>query len=126
VSTPSSRCTAIPLDDRSLTRSSGWKLETHKGWFQGTSLSTTKLGKTLTIGATLKRIALVAQKCSTCGKVGVYVGTTLIKKLDLKADQSSRKLILLPSFSLRSGTVKVKVLSSDKTVRIDALGVSRV
>lgn len=126
VSTPSSRCTAIPLDDRSLTRSSGWKLETHKGWFQGTALSTTKLGKTLAIGASLKRIALVAQQCSTCGKVGVYVGTTLIKKVSLQAAQSSRKLILLPAFSLRTGKVKVKVLSSGKPVRIDALGVSRV
>jgi len=126
VSTPSSRCTAIPLDDRSLTRSSGWTLETHSGWFEGTSVSTKQLGRTLSIGATLKRIGLVAQVCPSCGSVGVYVGSTLVKKVGLAADQTSRRLILLPTFSLRSGNVIVKVLSSGKTVRIDALGVSRL
>ncbi len=122
----SSRCTAVPLDDRSLQRSAGWTRSTQRGWFGGTAISTKQRGATLTVDATLARVALVAQKCSTCGVVGVYVDGTLVKKVDLSATQSSRPLILLPAFSLRTGTVKVKVLSSGKLVKVDALGVSRL
>jgi hypothetical protein len=121
------RCTAIPLDDRDLARSAGWTPLKPSGYYSGTALSSTKLGSTLSVvGAKVKRIAVVAKKCPTCGIVGVYVGSKLISKVNLKAGATSRAVIVLPSFALRTGTVKLKVLSSGKLVQIDALGLSSV
>jgi hypothetical protein len=121
-----SRCTARPLDDRDLARSGGWTALKPSGYYSGTALSSTKLGSILSVaGAKVKRIALVAKKCPTCGVVGVYVGSKLISKVNLKASATSRAVIVLPAFALTSGTVKLKVLSSGKLVLIDALGLSR-
>lgn len=120
------RCTAIPLDDRDLADSSGWTRSSPSGWFRGTALTSTRLGATLAVtGVTLKRVAVVAKKCPTCGIVGVYVSGQLVGKVDLRASTTSRQVVALPAFSLRTGTVKLKVLTSGKPVQIDALGVSR-
>lgn len=120
------RCTAIPLDDRDLADSSGWTRSSPSGWFRGTALTSTRLGATLAVtGVTLKRVAVVAKKCPTCGIVGVYVSGQLVGKVDLRASTTSRQVVALPAFSLRTGTVKLKVLTSGKPVKIDALGVSR-
>lgn len=120
------RCTAIPLDDRDLADSEAWTEVSAAGWFRGTALATKQLGATLAVtGATVKRVALVAKKCPTCGTVGVYVAGSLIAKVNLAATVSARKLIILPAFPLTTGTVKLKVLSSGKLVQVDALGLSR-
>lgn len=82
---------------------------------RGTAMYTTRVGSTLAItGVTLKRVGIVARKCPTCGLVGVYVGTTLIGKVDLHSTTSVRAVISLSAFTLRTGTVKLKVLSSGK------------
>jgi len=119
------KCTAIPLDDRDLARSSGWTALKPAGYFFGTALSAKRFGSTLSAtGVTLKRVAVVAKKCSTCGVVGVYVAGKLIAKVNLRAATVSRAVIALPAFEQRSGTVTLKVLSSGKLVQIDGLGVS--
>lgn len=121
------RCTAIPLDDRGLTRSAGWSLLAPTGWFRGTALNTSTRGASVTASnATVKRIGLVALACPSCGVVGVYVGPTLIGKIDLAAGTTQRVTRQLPVFSLRTGAVTLRVLSSGKTVRIDALALSRM
>ncbi|GAB4012213.1 hypothetical protein [Nocardioides ultimimeridianus] len=121
------RCTAIPLDDRDLAASSGWARSAPRGWFNGTALTTTHHGASLALtGVTLDRVALVARKCATCGVVGVYVGGVRIARIDLHSGTSARRTITLPAFSLRTATVSVKVLSSGKTVQVDAVAVSRV
>lgn len=119
------RCTAIPLDDRALNRSAGWTDTTRTGWFQSTAVETTTQGATLTKSATTRRIALYALKCPGCGTVGVYVAGTQVGTIDLATASAHRKLIALPAFALTTGTVKLKVLSSGKLVRIDALSLSR-
>lgn len=120
-------CTAIPLDDRDAADAGGWRAITQQGWYEGTAMASKKLGASLAVtGATVKRVGVVAKTCPTCGKVGVYVAGTLIGKVNLKAGATSRKLLVLPPFSLVTGTVKVKVLTSDKLVQIDAIGLSRV
>jgi hypothetical protein len=121
-----SRCTAIPLDDRDLAASSGWKGLSSSGWFQGTSrLSTTKGASLAITGVTLQRISVVAKKCATCGVLAVSVGGTRIARIDLHASRTARTVIALPVFTLRTGTVTLKVLSSGKPVQVDALAVSR-
>lgn len=121
------RCTAIPLDDRDLADSSGWRPVSPAGWFAGTGLVATAQGASLSVtGAMVKRVAVVAKKCPTCGVVGVYVAGSLVARVDLRASTTSRATITLPAFStVRTGTVKLRVLSSGKPVQVDALGLSR-
>jgi hypothetical protein len=121
------RCTAIPLDDRQLTRSAGWTTSTPAGWFQNTGLSTSTQGATLSMsGVVLKRVGVVAVTCPTCGKVAITIKGVEVGRINLAASTTSRKLKTLPVFSLRTGEVAIKVLTSGKPVRIDALAVSRM
>lgn len=124
-STP--RCAARALDDRSLHTSAGWTRGKNRGDYLGTYTATRRQGATLSLGSVhLDRVALVATRCASCGTVGVYVGTKLIKKINLHHASTQRKVVIaMPSFALRSTTVKVKVLSSGKVVQIDGLAVSR-
>jgi hypothetical protein len=122
----SSRCTAVPLDDRLLSASSSWSRASASGWFLSTYSVTTTYHATLTrTGLVTSRLNLIAQKCSTCGKVGVYLGSTLLTTVDLHATSTYRAVIALPRFSLRTTNVTLKVLTSGKPVRIDALASSR-
>lgn len=121
------RCTARPLDDRSLAASSGWTRVTGSAFYLGTATRSSQKGAVLTrTSVRASRLALVATTCQTCGTVGVYIGSTLVAKVSLtRATTTNRALIVLPAFSLRSGTVTIKVLTSQKLVRIDGLGVYR-
>jgi hypothetical protein len=115
----------VPLDDRALS-GSGWSRQSASGWFLSTYSSTTHQGATLTrTGLVTSRLHLIAQRCSTCGKVGVYLGSTLLATVDLHATSTYRALIALPRFSLRTTNVTLKVLTSGKPVRVDALVTSR-
>jgi hypothetical protein len=121
------RCTSVLLDDRSLAASSAWTRITGSHYYAGTATSGKKHGAVLTrTHAQLDRLALLVTKCSGCGTVGVYVGTTLIAKVSLAATSTrNRQLIAVKPFSYRSGTVTVKILSRRKLVRVDGLGIAR-
>jgi hypothetical protein len=122
----SPRCTAIPLDDRALAASSGWRRATGTGYWLDTYTTTTKRGATLTrTGAQLDRVGIVATKCPTCGTVALYVNNQLIGKANLAATTTQRKaVVMLPRFSYRTGTIVIKVLSAGKTVTIDGVVVT--
>lgn len=121
------RCTARPLGDRSLAASSAWVRSTGSSYYQGTVTRTSTKGAVLTRASVrASRLALVVTKCPTCGSVGVYLGSTLIGKVSLtRSTKASRVLVVLPAFSLRSGTVTIKVLTSGRPVLIEGLGVFR-
>jgi hypothetical protein len=89
--------------------------------------ATTKKGAALTrTGVVLDRVGVVARTGRGYGTVGVYVGRTLIGKISLAASTGHyRAVLLLPRFTLRSGPVTVKVLTSGKPVTIDGLITSR-
>jgi hypothetical protein len=120
-------CTAMPLDDKSLTASSGWTRKTSSSYYRGTYTTTTHQGAKLTrTGAEFERVALVATECSTCGKVGIYSGSTQLGTVNLLHSTTVRKVIFtLPAVNYRTATITIKVLSSGKTVQIDGLGISR-
>ena len=121
-------CTAIPLDDRSLSRSSGWSAGTGSAYYRSTYLRSSTYGAKLTrTGVVAKRIALVATTCSTCGTVKVYWGSTLLKAVSLYSKTTvNKKLITVASFSsARSGTLSIKVSSRGKRVIIDGVAISR-
>ena len=121
------RCTAMPLDDKSLTASSGWSRVSTSGYYQDSYSSDTHLHATLTrTGAEFDRVALVATKCPTCGKVGIYSGSTQLATVDLHASSTTHQVtVVLARVSQRTATVTIKVLTSGKTIQIDGLGLTR-
>ncbi len=106
-------CTMVPLDDKTMTHSSGWTQRTGvNGEYLGTiSLSTTK-NKTLTItGVHAKQLGLMAIGCNNCGKVSVtFGGKTWIANLN----QTPGNYIFETSAfsSIKSGTLTIKITSS--------------
>jgi hypothetical protein len=124
----SPRCTARPIDDKSLTASGHWTRKTGSADYLGTISTTTHHDASLSLTSVhADRIALVATRCRGCGEVGVYTGgSKLIGKINLSnAKTVHQALLLLPKFPLKTTTITVKVLSTGKTVQIDGLGVSR-
>lgn len=122
-------CTAVPLDDRSLKRSSGWTAVTGSAYYQATALRTSSRGRSLTrTGVVAKRIALVATTCSTCGSVKVYWNGTYTKIISLRSSTTRHKVLLgaLSFASARSGTLKLVVSTSSKRVTVDGIAISRL
>jgi hypothetical protein len=123
-----SRCTTMPLDDHSLAKSDGWQRDTGHSYYAGTITSTTKQGATLTRAnaSSIDRIDVLATTCAKCGKVSVYVGSHHIGTIDLHAGSTHHQVLKsLPTFSARSGTVTLKVVTSGRSVAIDGLLLSR-
>jgi hypothetical protein len=123
----SARCTAVPLDDRALTASRGWRSITGSAYYNHTARTATAHGSTLSrASATLDRVALLATTCRGCGTVGVYVGKQLLARVSLAATATHNRVLKpLPVFRMRTGTVSVKVLTSGKRVTVDGLLISR-
>jgi hypothetical protein len=121
------RCLVRPLDDRSLSASSGWKRKTGADYIGHTFTGTTHKGVTLHVSsARVKRVGIVATTCRKCGKVAVLVGGKRIGTINLHATaMHKRVLLMLPKFSRRHADVTLKVRSSGLKVQIDALAVSR-
>ncbi len=121
-------CTAVPLDDRSLTRSAHWTAGTSPSYFRSTWLRSRTAGATLTrTNVVAKRIALVATTCSTCGKVKVYWGSTLLKTVNLSSPTTvTKKVIAIATFtSVRTGKVRIVQASAGKKVLVDGLAIRR-
>jgi hypothetical protein len=121
-------CTAIPLDERSMTKSSGWTSGTGSAYYKSTyRRSTTKGAKLTRTGVQAKRIALVVQTCPTCGKASVYLNGTLLKTVSLVSSTTKNKRIIpIATFTdVRTGTLVVKVATSGKKVLIDGVALSR-
>jgi hypothetical protein len=119
-------CTSVPLDDRSLKRSSGWSLKTGSAYYKSTYVTTTKVGaKLYATKVTAQRIALVVTTCSTCGSVKVYWGSTLLKTISLKTSSTHNKvLVTVVTWSApKTGTLYIKVASSGKKVIIDGVAI---
>lgn len=121
-------CTAVPLDDRSVTRSSSWAARTGSAYFAGTNVRTSQAGATLTrTGVVARRIALLATTCPGCGTVRVYWQGSLIKTISLDTPTVvHRRLITVASFPLtRVGTLVIRVSSSSKWVIVDGVAIRR-
>ena len=117
------RCIAFTLDDRSLSRSSGWHGITGSGYYRHTAVRATARNATLTLRhATAARIGVVVTVGRGRGKLGVYVGSRLIGTVDTAAATSRNRVIRwLPAFGLRTSTVHLKVLTRGKAVTVDGV-----
>lgn len=120
-------CTAAPLDDRSFSKSGTWSAKTGSAYYRSTVMYSVKNGSKLTrTSVKVKRIAIVATTCSTCGSVRVYLGSKLLKTISLKSSATvNKKLISVYTFSaLTAGTVSVSVYGANKKVYLDGVVLS--
>ncbi len=122
------RCVAIRLDDAQLDGGRKWSRDTGRRYFQRTVSTATKRGATLRIsGVDGRRFDLLATMCPTCGRVEVRLGNKVLKQVSLKANKrKDRVVIKLATFAeFERGTIYIEVLSNNKPVRIDGLGIWR-
>ena len=119
------RCATRALDDRSFAVSSSWRRGAGSVYYLGTVSTTTRLGaRAVRTGAKFRRIAVVATACPSCGKVGVYAGTSLIGTLNFASSATAwRQVRYTPSFSGFTGTITLRNLSSGKRVWLDGVAV---
>lgn len=120
------RCTARPLDDRSLTSAGAWAKTKGKAFYSGTIATAKTKGASLTrAGALPGRVALVASKGKAYGTVGVFYNGKLVSKVNLAATRPVTKAVIpLPKLT-KKGTIQLKVLTSGKTVQVDGLVTGR-
>jgi hypothetical protein len=121
-------CTAVPLDDRGLTRSAGWTAGAGTAYYAGTWLRTSaKYAKLTRTGVHAKRLALLATTCKGCGSVKVYWNGALLKTISLDAATTvTRQLLVVANWtSVRTGTLVIMVSSSHKKVILDGVAIGR-
>jgi hypothetical protein len=119
-------CTGRMYDDRSFAASRGWSRPSGKaGFYSGTYSRSTTYGAKLTKSGTFTRVAVTGLKCPTCGTVGIYSGTTLLKTLSLRSSSTGITTWVSGVRSSATTTLTVKVLSRGKPVVIDSFGMVR-
>ena len=125
------RCTARPLDDRALSASTGWTSGTATADYLGTYRQTAAAGKELS--RTCIRLTacsstqLLAATCGTCCSVTAYWNCVWVQTISLKS-VTSRSRVLLPikTFATASsGTLRLRVSTTNLRVRLDGLAVRR-
>ncbi|MGW2788078.1 fibronectin type III domain-containing protein [Streptomyces populi] len=122
------RCTAVVMDDRSLTASTGWSRTTGSAYYAGTATVTSKAKVTLTRAVVqTKHIALIATRCPSCGSVAVYWNGSLLKTISLHATTTQRQAVLdVTNFtSVKSGKLTLRTQNT-ASVQIDGIGLSRM
>jgi hypothetical protein len=120
------KCSAIPLDDRALAASTGWKKLTGKAFLYGTARQATAKGKTLMIkGALSGRAVLYVDKGKGFGTVKVLYNGKVVKTISLASTVRRMKVaVTLPRLT-KTTTIVIKTTSA-KTVQIDALLLARI
>jgi len=121
------RCTGMPLDDWSLSPSSGWTRTTGTAYFRGTATTTRTYAATLSkAGVTARRIAIVATTCPTCGSVSVYLGGVYVGAVSLTSSTTAyRRVLALPLLAAnRTGTLLLRTRST-AFVAIDGVALRR-
>jgi hypothetical protein len=122
------RCLARALDDKRLSvTSSGWQRKSAATFLNGSALSTTRKGATLSLsGARVKRVGVVATTCATCGRVAVFADGKRIGTINLQASSRHRRQVrMLPAFTRGKHTIKLRVPAGGQTVQIDGIVLNR-
>ncbi len=121
-------CTAVPLNDRALTRSGGWRERFATTAYLGDYASSSARGATLRrTGLHARRLALVVSTCPGCGTVDVLWNGQRLKRISLYSSvaRTRRVVAIQPFGAVRTGTVTIRVVTSRKPVKIEGLGVSK-
>lgn len=121
------RCVSRPLDDRSLSASTGWSRATDAAALDGTVTTTTRKGAELRRGTVqARRVVVVATRCPSCGTADVFIGSTRVGRIDLRATTTERQqVITLPLQSkVLTGRLVIRTTSSSR-VSIDGVALRR-
>jgi hypothetical protein len=122
----SGRCRNVPLDDRALPRSRGWKGVTGSRYYRGTALIAHERGATLRLRhVTARTVGLLLWRSPSAGLLRVdFAGRTV--NLDLGSRHLRRKLGYPVLFDREhTGTLTLTVLSQGRPVILDGVVVSR-
>ncbi|QSR25412.1 hypothetical protein CFH99_07210 [Nocardioides aromaticivorans] len=122
--TAATRTWTVPVPARSLSRSAGWSLLSAPSAYGGKVLASSRRNASTSYpvrGA--RRLALVASGGTTHGTVRVYAGSRLLKTISLRTTRNvTKRVIPVTSFSSAwTGTVKVVVATTGRTVRIEGI-----
>lgn len=121
----------VPLDERSTSAvfSSGWVRRSSSSRYLATVTDTTLAGKTMTINTTVHAYYLVGDKCTTCGKLSIYVDGKLITTIDTHASSLLvRQTLFSRTFTGTAThrlTIKTLGTAGRPRVGIDAIGIQR-
>jgi hypothetical protein len=121
------RCTATPLDDRSLAATAGWGRVAGGAYYAGTATTAARTGVVLTrTSVQVRHLAIVATSCRGCGVVGVYLNGRLVRTLSLNsATTMHRRVLTVADFQgIAGGTITIRTLNAGR-VFIDGLALSR-
>jgi len=120
------RCTTVPLDDTALDGAK-WKRIAKAGAFNQTATVTKRKGRKLVLaGVHARHLELIVAKARKGGKVKVTWNGTLLKRISLKGKGGQVTVPLADFGSVRTGTLKVKVVSKDgRKVSVDGLVVGK-
>ncbi|WP_343993214.1 hypothetical protein [Nocardioides dubius] len=121
---PAARHWTVPFGATSLKRGTGWRLVRTSGAYDGSALTTKKRNASLTLSVRNARsLMLVAGRGKKNGTVAIYAGSRLVKKVSLARSTSvGKQLIPVTAFSTPfTGTVRIKVLTKKRPVRIEGL-----
>ncbi|NYJ00644.1 hypothetical protein HNR19_001342 [Nocardioides thalensis] len=121
------RCTTLPLDDTSLVGGNVWKRQKEAGHYLGTVTRTDQKGAVLTRGGIrAKRLALVVQRAPKGGTLRATFSGQLLGTFALKGTGKQKLLTLAKFGKIRSGKLKLTVVSADgRKVAIDGLVVAK-
>jgi hypothetical protein len=119
----SDACISRALDDRSLQASAAWRQLTGHRYYANTATSTHAAAVRLKLnGVHASLLGVVATTGPKAGSVDIYLKGKLMGSLSLQSTRhEERQILLLPAFSARAGTVKVRTAQEDALVRIDGL-----
>lgn len=116
-------CTARMLDDRFLSASKGWTRYTGRtGWYDKTFTRTKSYAVTLKRSANFSRVAISAYRCSGCGTVQIYAGSTLLKTWNLASSKAGHTSWVSKALPSKTTTLTLKTSTHNRLVQIDAVG----
>lgn len=127
-------CTAIPVDDDGLSPTPSWVEHNYaSGYFGSDYMSSSTYSAAMRLTwVEYRTLHLIATKCPGCGKVRVYSGSTALATIDLStgtggATLKNQSLLIkdYPSGVYGPTTIKIRIVSTGKVVKIEGLGVSR-
>jgi hypothetical protein len=122
------QCTSRPIDDRSLTRSSGWTLIAGNQFYLRTATRSTVHGAALSrTGVQTRQMFLVATTCSYCGSVDVYIGSRRVQTVSLVSSRTRYSAVITgPRLTgVLTGTLRIVVRSTGHRVQVDGVAFRR-
>jgi hypothetical protein len=121
------KCSVVPFDDRQLSATGAWARVSRDGFLRGTATRTSQKYAALTSApGFVREVGVIASTGPNGGRVAVLVGGRRVGTISLvSATNRDRAFVMLPRLAERRyGPIRLVVLTSGRTVRIDGLAAS--